>query len=272
MRELSRIRRVGTELVFETKLRRKRGQRGLRWGVIVAERAKLRFDQCSLFFERDGRYLRNRTSLGRGGQELKPPIRRTAQPHGSQNFRPPAPAIPAKRRRFCDIPYIKEDYFVIQPNSYGAERGVGRCRSHEPPENADRLRKMRRKAFSLLAPLEGLHYDNCKVVFSRRTAFRYALGALIDGHDERRIEDAYERALFVCHGFAVDRAAHTGTILHFNASSTVKKARERLVADGLTAEKRRKHWYAHRSVTTFDPAEMEAIRVQIAATFRPSDG
>lgn len=269
MRELAVIRRESVELVFETKLRRKPKQRGLRWGVIVAERAKLQYDQCSLFFERGGRYLHNRTSLGKGSQLLTPPPRTSPTQKRGEVFCAPAPRDLRRRHRFCDITYKEEDYFVIQPHSYGAKRDVARRREDHSPESTSGLVRLRKKAFSLLPSLAARHYDNCKVVFSRRAAFRYALGALADGHEQERIEAAYESALFVCHGFAVDRCASLGKIVFFNASSTVKKARERLADDGLSPSERRRLWHSRHVAVVPDAAELLAIRAQIAATFSP---
>lgn len=266
MRELGVIRRESVELVFETKLRRKPKQRGLRWGVIVAERAKLQYDQCSLFYDRAGRYLHNRTSLGKSSRLLTPPLRTSPAQKRAEVFCAAAPRDLRRRRRFCDIAYKEEDYFVIQPHSYGAKRDVARQRESHSPQRASSLARLRKKAFSLLPRLASRHYDNCKVRFSRRAAFRYALGALADGHEQERIETAYEDALLVCHAFAVDRSASLGEIVFFNASSTVKKARERLAADGLSAHERRTRWYVRRV------AELREIRAQIAATFSPLDG
>lgn len=265
MRELSAIRRESVELVFETKLRRKPKQRGLRWGVIVAERAKLRYDQCSLFYDRTGRYLYNRTALGKCGHLLTPPRVSPAQKRG-EVLCADAPRDPRRRGRFCDIAYKEEDYFVIQQTRYGAKRDVARRREGDSPHRASCGARLRRKAFALLPRLASRHYDNCKVVFSRRAAFRYALGALRDGHKQARIESAYEDALLVCHAFAVDRSASLGEVVFYNASSTVKKARERLAADGLSRHERRTQWYLRRV------AELREIRAQIAATFSPLAG
>ncbi|MEO8350199.1 MAG: hypothetical protein ABI680_00620 [Chthoniobacteraceae bacterium] len=133
---------------------------------------------------------------------------------------------------------------------------------------------MRRKAFSLIAVLLTCHWDNCKVLFSRRAAFCYALRALLNGHEQKRIIASYERALFVCHGFAVDQSASAGKVVAFNASSTIKKAREILEKDGLTRTERVKHWYqahAKPQIPELDPAELAEMRAQIAATFPRDD-
>ena len=121
--------------------------------------------------------------------------------------------------------------------------------------------------------LAGAHWDNCKVTFSRSTAYRYALLALVDGHDERRILARYSDALFVCHGFAVDKAAGASKIAFFNLSSTVTKARQLLAKDGLTRGERVARWYrnnpqsdsrgTHVEIT---PADLALARQQIAAS------
>ena len=111
--------------------------------------------------------------------------------------------------------------------------------------------------------------------FSSRAAHCYALQALTDGHDEGRIISCYEQALSVAHGFAVDQAASTGRIVHFNASSTVLKAAVLLAKDGLDRCERMARWYASHAPNPVspcsDPAELAAIRAQIAATFPRDD-
>ena len=111
----------------------------------------------------------------------------------------------------------------------------------------------------------------CKVTFSSRTAHSYALRALVDGHDEERIVSCYADALFVCHGFAVDRSASAGRVVFFNPSSTVVKAAALLAKDGLTRPDRIARWYANLPRRNVEPPplpdDIEAIRAQIAATF-----
>lgn len=129
----------------------------------------------------------------------------------------------------------------------------------------------KKKAFSLQKRLGSCHWDNRKVQFTSRAAHCYALRALVDGHEERRIISCYEQALFVCHGHAVDKAASGGKIVHFNASSTIVKAAALLAKDGLERRERMGRWYATRQTSALqpcaDPGELAAIRAQIAATF-----
>ena len=128
------------------------------------------------------------------------------------------------------------------------------------------------------ARLEACHWDNCKVTVSSRTAHNYALRALVDGHAEDRIVSCYADALFVCHGFAVDRSASAGKVVFFNPSSTVVKAAALLAKDGLTRQDRIARWYANHPRRNVEPpsplpADIDAVRAQIAATFprgRPS--
>ena len=54
-REPADIRRDNPALAFETKLRRTKNRGRNRWGVIVAERRKLRFDMRPLFYDVRGR-------------------------------------------------------------------------------------------------------------------------------------------------------------------------------------------------------------------------
>lgn len=175
--------------------------------------------------------------------------------------------------RLCDNPLKEDSYGIQQSDLYGAARGVGRCR--EEKRRRPKSSVLKRKAFSLQRRLETSHWDNCKVKFSRRTAHCYAYQALTDGHEEARIISSYERALFVCHGFAVDRAASSGNIIFFNASSTIVKAAALLAKDGLDRRERMARWYSSRSPRAAspcsDPAELAAIRAQIAATFPRDD-
>jgi hypothetical protein len=99
------------------------------------------------------------------------------------------------------------------------------------------------------------------------------LQALVDGHDEGRILAHYSDALFVCHGFAVDKAASAGRIAFFNLSSTVTKARQLLAKDRLTRGERVARWYQNnpRSDSRGTPVEITAAdlalaRQQIAAS------
>ena len=146
----------------------------------------------------------------------------------------------ASNSRLCDRPYKEKDSFGIQQTDlYGARRDVAQWRgSGKPDERRRSQARLRKKAFALLRSLASAHWDNCKVIFTRRTAYRYALRALTDGHEERRILSCYSDALFVCHGFAVDQAGSTGKIAFFNLSSTVTKARQLLAKDGLTRDAR----------------------------------
>lgn len=266
-RELSKIRRERSDLVFETKLRRRRRGRPAAWGVIVCEESKLRFDRCSLFYGCNGKPLHNYTTLAPEGRKLEPP----APPIKRVELTPTAAKI---AEAVCDNPLKKKDSFGIQqPDSYGARRDVAQSRDEEdpPPRRRPGRARLVRKAFGLLRRLEGCHYDNCKVTFSRRAAHCYALRALIDGHDQERIVRCYEEALFVCHGFAVDRSASAGKVIFFNPSSTVSKARRLLAKDGLDRHTRVRKWYdrnpRRESADEFPTLSLDEIRAQIAATF-----
>ena len=126
----------------------------------------------------------------------------------------------------------------------------------------------------MMQMLAGSHWDNCKVTFARRTAFRFALASLADGHRAERIRSCYADALQACHAFAVDQAASTGKITFFNLSSTVVKARKLLARDGLTSRERvgqryREHRPTESHATEFniDPDELAWIHAQVLATF-----
>ena len=300
-RELSKLRRDG-EFAFETKMRTKGGRSSKKWGVIVADPSKLRFDKRSLFYDRRGKPLHNYTTLGNGGKKIAPTIlilpqkRPRGRPKKVQAPEPVAPRkqqlaqndlkvsphpkmppkMPAKNNLVCDNANSRKDsYGIQQPDQYGAGRDVAQWRSW----GEDAVRKksasaLRKKAFAMLEPLVGCHWDNCKVTFARRTAFRFALASLADGHRAERILSCYADALHVCHGFAVDQAASTGKITFFNLSSTVVKSRKLLARDGLTRRERVGQWYrqhrppeSHATAFNIDPDELARVHAQVLATF-----
>jgi len=300
-RELSKLRRSG-ELVFETKMRTKGGRGTKKWGVIVADPAKLLYDKHSLFYDRRSKPLHNYTTLGNGGEKIAPTIiidqrkRPRGRPKRVQTevsvasgkgqasqvelkaspLPKTAPEKPAENNRVCDNANTGEDsYGIQQSDQYGARRDVAQWRGWE--EDAARRKsapRLRKKSFAMLALLAGCHWDNCKVTFARRTAFRFALASLTDGHQAERILSCYADALYVSHGFAVDQAASTSKITFFNLSSTVLKARALLARDGLTRKERVAQWYRQHPleesrVTDFiiDPNELARVHAQALATF-----
>ncbi len=296
-RELSRLRRSG-ELVFETKMRTRGGRGAKKWGVIVADPAKLLYDKHSLFYDRRSKPLHNYTTLGNGGEKIAPTImieQRKRPPGRPRKIQPKAsvasvkqpspegvlktpplpktaPAKPAENDRVCDNANTGEDsYGIQQSDQYGAGRNVAQWRGWE--EDAARRKsapKLRKKSFAMLELLAGCHWDNCKVTFARRTAFRFTLTSLTDGHRAERIVSCYADALYVSHGFAVDRAASTGKITFFNLSSTVVKARKLLARDGLTRPERVGNWYRDHPRATevhIDADELARVHAQVLATF-----
>ena len=301
-RELSKLRREG-EFAFETKMRTKGGRGAKKWGVIVADPSKLRFDKRSLFYDRRGKPLHNYTTLGDGGEKITPTIliRPRKRPRGrprkvraqecaapmksesAQDYlkAPSCPKtraeMPAKNSRVCDNANRRKDSFGIQPSDpYGAGRVVAQWRiwGENAAERKKGVAALRKRAFAMLEPLGACHWGNCKVTFVRRTAFRFALACLTDGHRAERILSCYADALQACHAFAVDQAASSGKITFFNLSSTVVKARKLLARDGLTRRERVGQWYReHRPPESpaaefnIDPDELAWIRAQVLATF-----
>lgn len=183
---------------------------------------------------------------------------------------------PDKNSRLCDNAYKRKDSFGIQQkDSYGARRDVAlRCGEKKRGEGKKCRSPLRKKAFAMLKRLADCHWDNCKVTFASRTAYRFALKALTDGHEETRILSCYSDALFVCHGFAVDQAASTGRITFFNLSSTVMKARQLLAKDGLSREDRVARWYQNHPRSNspaldadIEHSDLARIRKRIAASF-----
>ena len=102
----------------------------------------------------------------------------------------------------------------------------------------------REKAFSLLSRLRECHYDNCKVTFVSRTAYRYALRALLDGHDQARIVGCYADALWVRYGFAViaPRRLSAGARASTHPRPSAKRA-SYWRRTGLTCARRVRKWY-----------------------------
>ena len=296
-RELSKLRRDG-ELAFETKMRTKGRAGTKKWGVIVADPAKLCFDKHSLFYDRRRKPLHNYTTLGRGGEKIVPtiiiapqkrprgrPRKIQAKPSAAQKKEPPPqgkreaskcpqtlPAQPRENHQVCDNANTgKDSYGIQQSDQYGAWRDVALWRGWE--EGAAKRKgasALRKRGFAMLEPLAACHWDNCKVTFASRTAFRFALTSLTEGHRAERILSCYADALYVCHGFAVDQAASTGKIGFFNLSSTVVKARKLLARDGLTRQDRVGLWYReHRPATELhiDPDELARVHAQALASF-----
>lgn len=273
-RELSYLRRKEDNgLAFETKMRRKKQTGRKVWGVIVAERKKLLFDERSLFYSRDGKRLHNRTHLGHGGRKIAPTTETPLALHTDGRNRQQQ-----HQRRLCDIAKTDTDCRAIQQKYLNGDKR----------HLADARRRLRNKAFSLLPQLEANHWDNCKVRWNRRTAFCYVFKALRNGHETDRILRCYEKALHICHGLAVDKAASSGQITFFEISSTVSKAREMLSSDGLSRRQRIHQWYQDNKKSPptmpenihpeeapeldqrgIDPEELAEVRRMIEASFPP---
>jgi len=282
--------------VFETKIRTPKGKGRKRWGVMVAHPKKLRFDGHSLFFGRDGKALHNYTTLGDGGEKLTPtdfipkPRRPRGRPrkivvethvgvaqdvlgHVQTSVETIVNSVfQAKKYAVCDIPKA-EDYFVIQQSDlYAARRDVTLRRGSGSRECRSKTGALNRKAFAVLRPLQEQHWDNCKVTFSRRCAYSYALEALTNGHTVERIVSCYSHALYVTHGFAVDRAASSGKIVFFNLSSTVVKARKLLDKDGATRVDRMAAWYQRPEVNPDEIADaFRELRLRLGVDLPESD-
>ena len=100
------------------------------------------------------------------------------------------------------------------------------------------LQRLKSQAARITENLRQLHWDNCKVNFDRRLAYRYALRALRDGYDAAKILKCYERALQECHALATDRTASRGQICRFELSSTVRRAKRFLANNRLPKAER----------------------------------
>ena len=214
---------------------------------------------------------------GRPRKQCTPPLPLEQATHNKSPLAPAPVQVSAaanelkkyhENPRRCDNPLKKDSFRIQQPDLYGAARCFVLSRGRKERETKCSL--LKKKAFSLQRRLAACHWDNCKVQFSSRAAHCYALRGLADGHEERRIISCYENALFVCHGHAVDRAASSGTIIFFNASSTIVKAATLLAKDGLDRRERMARWYsAHQTRISpcADSEDLAAMRDQIAATF-----
>lgn len=85
---------------------------------------------------------------------------------------------------------------------------------------------MIRLAHHLKRVIEGLHWDNCKVIYSPGHAFNYARDMLVRGISYELILDGYEQGLSAMHASATDYGLLIGNPrLRFVASSTVSRAR-----------------------------------------------
>ncbi len=86
---------------------------------------------------------------------------------------------------------------------------------------------MIRLAHHLKRVIEGLHWDNCKVIYSPGHAFNYARDMLVRGINYELILDSYEQGLSAMHASATDYGLLVGNPrLRFVASSTVSRARQ----------------------------------------------
>jgi len=84
---------------------------------------------------------------------------------------------------------------------------------------------MIRLAHHLKRVIEGLHWDNCKVIYSPGHAFNYARHMLERGISYEKILLSYERGLSAMHGTATDLGLERRDPgLRFVASSTVNRA------------------------------------------------
>lgn len=227
-RELTNLRKKCDDLAFETKMRTKQGKSRKVWGVIVTLKEKLKYDKQSLFYGKDGKQLHNRTKLGPGGEKIPPSLDR----EGLKNSSPSSSSL-KNESRVCDNPKKKVS-FGKQQFENSAERKL------EPKAG------LKAKAFALLESIQWEHWDNCKVRWNSKMAYCYLYGALEDGHEEQRIMFCYQRALTICHAYAVDQGASKGSVVFFSLSSTVSKARKMLLADGMSSKERIVLWYQNR--------------------------
>lgn len=256
MRELAKIRKERLDLRFETKIRKKSKTKKAVWGVMVCSVSKLKFDGHSLFYTRSGRALHNRTKLGPEGEKISPPNRPVGSSKQTDKLPPLTQKISIDSAQteidaitpgLCDIPYKEKDFYEIQQiNSYGAKRDLKLC---QPNNSKTPPIAIRKKAFSLVRSIANEHHDNSKVEFSSKHAFSYAVDALWNGHDTKKIIGAYAKAHQTCHAIAVDHGASAGKVIFFSPSSTVAKARADLANDGLSRKERIERWYQLRRET-----------------------
>jgi hypothetical protein len=113
----------------------------------------------------------------------------------------------------------------------------------EPQTTSAGLPRLERLAGRITEDLRQLHWDNCKVNFDRRLAYRYVLRALRDGYDAANILRCYERALQECHALATDRTASRGQICRFELSSTVRRAKRFLANNRFPGPERIRLWH-----------------------------
>lgn len=116
-------------------------------------------------------------------------------------------------------------------------------------------------AFVARRELEPLHWDNCKVAYRFAHAYRFALSALLLGHERQRIAHAYRIALHRRHGDATDYGLNRdcAVSVRWEPSSTVSLAAS-LLADGRTDGER----IAAR-LESLAPAKAESARILAAS-------
>ncbi len=113
------------------------------------------------------------------------------------------------------------------------------------------------------------HYDNCKVCFTRRTAWNYAAKALQDGHPTARIAAAYHKAVMYCHRLATDRGVKMSPAL------SVWLARKDLAQDGKIPTQRRAEIRAREQNYREHVARLlgkEAVKVPVLDPHAPPRG
>jgi len=309
MRQLSKIRSSRDDLAFETKIRQRKGKKRWGIIVaertkLLFDRRSLFYDRKGRRLHNYTTLGKGGEKITPTSERTATPKRHGARPsrqkqpltmneenhqersgqlpeprsdmHPMPNKQPisngsPPKVFPQKITESVTPPLIERIPTEIQQSqSYSAKRNFGRWREDGTMQARSQApRTLRRRAFALMQDLSGEHWDNCKVTFSRRAAFCYALQALAEGHEARRIQACYAQSLFVCHGLAVDSTASTGELVFFNPSSTIVKARNLLARDGLTPRERIALWYRNHPRRPpcsgfFEEMDVEELRRRIA--------
>ena len=170
------------------------------------------------------RLVEFRTVLKQGGRGWEIVATAISLPNTMEVFSYTSTGNDRRRRTNLRRSYVTECN-PIRGTPKGVQETKPPLRILEPSASMIRL------AHHLKRVIEGLHWDNCKVIYSPAHAFNYSRDMLVRGINYELILGAYERGLSAMHATATDMGLLEGNPrLRFVASSTVARARQLLWA------------------------------------------
>lgn len=169
-----------------------------------------------------------KTGMGVVSKEARPPVSKEALKGNPSEGNPLKEHTAVGQKPTRDVP---------QNEDSSDASGISSRPGQKPESCSDAIR---RKAFAVADRLEQLHWDNCKVRYSRCAAHSYVKLALRAGHDEAKIVQCYRKKLEYCHEITTHEMAAGGRLRHEKASPalTVWLARKELSEDGKVPEER----------------------------------